>query len=122
VTPLFIFCLYEVFLASYEHFAACAGHECRGRQGVNFTLHQDVSAADQVMHVLNKVCWWCQHITYPAVGISDALSLNHRRRPFLIKSLENTLSKLLKSLDFYDNAARHKVAIGMSRLLLLTRM
>lgn len=35
-----------------------------------------------------------------------------RRRPFLIKSLENTLSKLLKSLDFYDNAARHKVAIG----------
>ena len=38
----------------------------------------------------------------------------HRRRPFLIKSLENTLSKLLKSLDFYDNAARHKVAIGTS--------
>ena len=39
-----------------------------------------------------------------------------RRRPFLIKSLENTLSKLLKSLDFYDNAARHKVAIGMSHV------
>lgn len=36
-----------------------------------------------------------------------------RRRPFLIKSLENTLSKLLKSLDFYDADARHKVAIGM---------
>lgn len=40
----------------------------------------------------------------------------HRRRPFLIKSLENTLSKLLKSLDFYDNAARHKVAIGTSNV------
>ena len=36
----------------------------------------------------------------------------HRRRPFLIKSLENTLAKLLKSLDFYDADARHKVAIG----------
>ncbi|KAA6427859.1 MAG: flagellar associated, partial [Trebouxia sp. A1-2] len=39
-----------------------------------------------------------------------------RRRPFLIKSLENTLSKLLKSLDFYDNAARHKVAIATARV------
>lgn len=36
----------------------------------------------------------------------------HRRRSFLIKSLENTLAKLLKSLDFYDADARHKVAIG----------
>jgi hypothetical protein len=63
-----------------------------------------------------------QHITYPAVATSDTLCPDYRRRPFLIKSLENTLSKLLKSLDFYDNAARHKVAIGMSRLLLLMRM
>lgn len=63
-----------------------------------------------------------QHIAYPAVVTSDTLCFDYRRRPFLIKSLENTLSKLLKSLDFYDNAARHKVAIGMSRLFLLTRM
>lgn len=63
-----------------------------------------------------------QRISYPAVATSDTLCFDYRRRPFLIKSLENTLSKLLKSLDFYDNAARHKVAIGMSRVLLLTCM
>lgn len=59
-------------------------------------------------------------LSNPAMVVSDTLCFDYRRRPFLIKSLENTLSKLLKSLDFYDNAARHKVAIGMSRLLLLT--
>ena len=47
-----------------------------------------------------------------AITLCSCQSAVCRRRPFLIKSLENTLSKLLKSLDFYDNAARHKVAIG----------
>lgn len=47
--------------------------------------------------------------------VADKLIRYCRRRPFLIKSLENTLSKLLKSLDFYDNAARHKVAIGTNK-------
>ena len=37
----------------------------------------------------------------------------------MIKSLENTLSKLLKSLDFYDGDARHKVAIGRATHLRL---
>lgn len=35
-----------------------------------------------------------------------------RRRPFLIRPLENTLIKLLKTLDFYDDAGREKLAIG----------
>ena len=51
-------------------------------------------------------------LTTTATALCSCQSVVCRRRPFLIKSLENTLSKLLKSLDFYDNAARHKVAIG----------
>ena len=35
-----------------------------------------------------------------------------RRRPFLVRPLENTLIKLLKTLDFYDDAGRDKLAIG----------
>ncbi len=35
-----------------------------------------------------------------------------RKRPFLIRPLENTLIKLLKSLDFYDELGRDKIAIG----------
>ena len=37
----------------------------------------------------------------------------HRKRPFLVRPLENTLIKLLKSLDFYDESGREKIAIGM---------
>ncbi len=36
----------------------------------------------------------------------------HRRRPFLIRALENTLVKLILSLEFYDEAGRQKIAIG----------
>lgn len=36
----------------------------------------------------------------------------HRRRPFLIRALENTLVKLIMSLEFYDEAGRQKIAIG----------
>lgn len=39
-----------------------------------------------------------------------------RKRPFLIRPLENTLIKLLKSLDFYDDEGRIKIAIGATRL------
>ncbi|KAK9823766.1 hypothetical protein WJX72_005350 [[Myrmecia] bisecta] len=39
-----------------------------------------------------------------------------RRRPFLIKALENTLVKLLKSLDFYEEATRVKLAIATARI------
>jgi len=35
-----------------------------------------------------------------------------RRRPFLIRPLENTLIKLLRSLDFYDELGRSKIAMG----------
>lgn len=35
-----------------------------------------------------------------------------RRRPFLIKALENTLVKFILSLDFYDQAGRQKIAIA----------
>ena len=38
-----------------------------------------------------------------------------RKRPFLIRPLENTLIKLLKSLDFYDELGRDKIAIGEQR-------
>ena len=37
---------------------------------------------------------------------------NCRRRPFLIRSLENTLVKLILSLEFYDDVGRQKIAIG----------
>ena len=35
-----------------------------------------------------------------------------RRRPFLIKSLENTLNKLILSLEFYEENDRKKIAIS----------
>jgi hypothetical protein len=38
-----------------------------------------------------------------------------RRRPFLIRPLENTLIKLLRSLDFYDDEGRTKIAIAAAR-------
>ena len=44
--------------------------------------------------------------------VSHALCLLRRRRPFLIRPLENTLIKLLRSLDFYDEAGRTKIAMG----------
>jgi hypothetical protein len=42
-----------------------------------------------------------------------------RRRPFLIKALEATLSKLMKSLDFYGPEERQKLAIATSRVFAL---
>jgi hypothetical protein len=42
-----------------------------------------------------------------------------RRRPFLIKALENTLTKLLLSLEFFDEEGRKKIAIATSRILAL---
>ncbi|KAK9817341.1 hypothetical protein WJX74_003121 [Apatococcus lobatus] len=39
-----------------------------------------------------------------------------RRRPFLIKALENTLVKLLRSLDFYSPDVWKKLAIATSRI------
>eukprot|EP00884_Botryococcus_braunii_P005038 jgi/Botrbrau1/14535/Bobra.0212s0002.1 len=38
-----------------------------------------------------------------------------RRRPFLVRPLENTLIKLLKSLDFYQDEGRKKIAIATAR-------
>jgi len=35
-----------------------------------------------------------------------------RRRPFLIRPLENTLVKLILSLEFYSQEGRQKIAIG----------
>ncbi|KDD75188.1 hypothetical protein H632_c819p1 [Helicosporidium sp. ATCC 50920] len=40
-----------------------------------------------------------------------------RRRPFLVKHLENTLVKLLLSMEFYDDLGRTKIAIALSRVL-----
>ena len=37
-----------------------------------------------------------------------------RRRPFLVKALENTLIKLILSLEFYDEAGRKKIAVAMA--------
>lgn len=42
-----------------------------------------------------------------------------RRRPFLIRSLENTLVKLILSLEFYDDVGRQKIAIAMARVFVL---
>lgn len=38
-----------------------------------------------------------------------------RRRPFLVRPLENTLIKLLRSLDFHDDTGRTKIAIATAR-------
>ena len=46
------------------------------------------------------------------VGAFQALI---RRRPYLVKALENTLAKLVKSLDFYDEAGRAKVAAAVAQ-------
>lgn len=35
-----------------------------------------------------------------------------RRRPFLIRGLENTLSKLMLSLEFFDEVGRKKLGMG----------
>lgn len=35
-----------------------------------------------------------------------------RRRPFLIRALENTLVKLILSLEFYSQDGRKKIAMG----------
>ena len=35
-----------------------------------------------------------------------------RRRPFLVQRLEEVLTKLLTSLEFFDNEGRQKIAIG----------
>lgn len=42
-----------------------------------------------------------------------------RRRPFLIRALENTLVKLIMSLEFYDAAGRQKIAIALTRVFVL---
>lgn len=42
-----------------------------------------------------------------------------RRRPFLVKNLENTLIKLVMSLEFYDAEGRQKIAIAAARCFAL---
>jgi len=39
-----------------------------------------------------------------------------RRRPFLIKSLENTMCKFLKSLEFFDGIGRKKIAMATAMI------
>jgi hypothetical protein len=36
-----------------------------------------------------------------------------RRRPFLLQRLEEVLTKLLTSLEFFDEEGRKKIAIGV---------
>ena len=50
--------------------------------------------------------------------LSGGVHAWHRKRPFLIRPLENTLIKLLKSLDFYNDEGRIKIAIGAHMILL----
>lgn len=38
--------------------------------------------------------------------------LHPRRRPFLIRGLENTMIKLLLSAEFFDDSNRRKLGIG----------
>lgn len=42
-----------------------------------------------------------------------------RRRPFLIRALENTLVKLILSLEFYSQDGRQKIAMAMARIFVL---
>lgn len=39
-----------------------------------------------------------------------------RRKPFLIQNLENTMIKLIMSMDFFDTDTRKKIAIGRACL------
>lgn len=47
-----------------------------------------------------------------AAHLTGCVDVSCRKRPFLIRPLENTLIKLLKSLDFYNDEGRIKIAIG----------
>lgn len=38
-----------------------------------------------------------------------------RRRPFLVKNLENVLMKFVMGMEFYDDEGRHKIAITLAR-------
>ena len=57
----------------------------------------------------------------PAAEASPAMTCDvgqcafRRRRPFLIRPLENTLVKLILSLEFYSQEGRQKIAVGARR-------
>jgi hypothetical protein len=47
------------------------------------------------------------------MGIADRTACPPpRRRPFLVRGLENTLIKLLLSTEFFDESNRKKIGIG----------
>ena len=55
--------------------------------------------------------WWLPYP--PHVELTHCcLVCFGRRRPFLIRPLENTLVKLILSLEFYSQEGRQKIAIG----------
>ena len=56
------------------------------------------------------ICLSWRPLQLPSLDMMSCLM--RRKRPFLIRPLENTLIKLLKSLDFYDELGRDKIAIG----------
>lgn len=57
----------------------------------------------------------CMHTPSLRHGCSACSRCVCRRRPFLIRALENTLVKLILSLEFYDAAGRQKIAIGVAQ-------
>jgi hypothetical protein len=52
---------------------------------------------------------------HAALALKHRMGVLRRRRPFLIRPLENTLVKLILSLEFYSQAGRQKIAISASR-------
>lgn len=50
----------------------------------------------------------------PYIKVFQSLT---RRRPFLVRGLENTLVKLLLSLEFFDEQGRRRIAIALALVL-----
>lgn len=48
----------------------------------------------------------------PACSLACRLPPARRRRPFLVKALENVLQKFVMGMEFYDDEGRRKIAIG----------
>lgn len=55
----------------------------------------------------------CEPTTEAILPFVKAFAGLLRRRPFLVQRLETVVTKLLTSLDFFDDAGHKQIAIGM---------
>lgn len=91
--------LFEVAFAG-KMFATEQGKESEGGKSLPFCILKCASRDEIIPYIR-----WFQSMI--------------RRRPFLVKALELTMIKLILSLEFYGDAEKKNVAIGMSRCFAL---